>query len=194
MAPLRAYLAGPEVFLSDALALGDQKKAICARHGFDGRFPLDVEPSPATIAERGLALAIFEVCETMMRECDLVIANMTPFRGVSMDVGTAVEIGFMYALGKPVFGYTNRAPDYGSRVEQAFGATDEAVESFGLADNLMCEGPIQTTGSSVFRRDVVGHLVLADMEGFEECVRQAAEILKVKPAQSRAETRRPLSS
>ena len=30
---MRAYLAGPEVFLPDAVAIGEAKKAICAEHG-----------------------------------------------------------------------------------------------------------------------------------------------------------------
>ena len=54
-----------------------------------------------------------------MRSCDLLIANCTPFRGVSMDVGTAFEIGFMRALGRPVFGYSNTPADYAARVHTA---------------------------------------------------------------------------
>jgi len=34
-----------------------------------------------------------------------------------MDVGTAVEIGYMHAQGKPVFGYTNVAADYADRCD-----------------------------------------------------------------------------
>jgi nucleoside 2-deoxyribosyltransferase len=33
--------------------------------------------------------------------------NCSPFRGVSLDAGTAYEIGYACALGKPVFGYSN---------------------------------------------------------------------------------------
>jgi nucleoside 2-deoxyribosyltransferase len=46
-------------------------------------------------------LRIFDVCVAMMQQCDLAIAQLTPFRGVSMDVGTAVELGYMHARGKP---------------------------------------------------------------------------------------------
>ena len=52
---------------------------------------------------------------------DLVIANMTPFRGPSMDVGTAVELGYSFARGLPVFGYTNIVDDYEARVRRRMG-------------------------------------------------------------------------
>ena len=41
-----------------------------------------------------------------MHSCDALVANLTPFRGVSADAGTAFEVGFMRALGRPVLGYT----------------------------------------------------------------------------------------
>ena len=53
-----------------------------------------------------------------MRTCDLLIANLTPFRGVSTDAGTAFEVGFMRALGRPVLGYTNTIADYRERTER----------------------------------------------------------------------------
>ena len=32
----RVYLAGPDVFRTDAVAVGESKKALCARLGFEG--------------------------------------------------------------------------------------------------------------------------------------------------------------
>ena len=37
----RVYLAGPEVFLPDAIAVGAEKCRLCAEYGFEGLFPLD---------------------------------------------------------------------------------------------------------------------------------------------------------
>jgi hypothetical protein len=45
--------------------------------------------------------------ERIMRTCDAVILNLTPFRGPSADVGSAYEMGFMRALGRPIFAYSN---------------------------------------------------------------------------------------
>jgi len=38
---MKIYLAGPDVFLPDALEVGKRKREICARHGLRGLFPLD---------------------------------------------------------------------------------------------------------------------------------------------------------
>ena len=38
---MKIYLAGPEVFLPDALEIGRRKSRICARHGMTGLYPLD---------------------------------------------------------------------------------------------------------------------------------------------------------
>jgi nucleoside 2-deoxyribosyltransferase len=166
-----AYLAGPDVFLSTAGDIAAMKKQICHEHGFAGRFPTD--PPDAEITPAGDAgLEIFRQCIQNLRESDLIIANLTPFRGPSMDIGTAVEIGFMYGHGRPVFGYTNVTPDYRDRV------TDDGmiIEDFGFADNLMCEGPIRETAhAQVVRTDVPEMVRFTDLHGFEECVRQARE-------------------
>ncbi len=38
---MKVYLAGPDVFLPDAVEIGRQKAAICARYGLIGLYPLD---------------------------------------------------------------------------------------------------------------------------------------------------------
>ncbi|MFC7552233.1 nucleoside 2-deoxyribosyltransferase [Pseudoroseomonas wenyumeiae] len=40
---------------------------------------------------------------------------MTPFRGPSADAGTVFELGFMRALGRPVFGYANAVANFRDR-------------------------------------------------------------------------------
>ena len=86
-----------------------------------------------------------------MQASDLGVFDLTPFRGPSADVGTAFELGFMTALGKPVFAYTNIAHDYIDRIapRQLLDAAalghwgDEdgwSIENFSNADNLMLDG------------------------------------------------------
>jgi nucleoside 2-deoxyribosyltransferase len=157
------YLAGPEVFLPNSAEIGAAKKAICKDHGFVGRYPGDLpgEANPELI---------FRALVEMMEGSELVVANMTPFRGVSIDAGTAMEIGFMYARGRPVFGYTNVTEDYAARVHP----DGMDVELFGLSDNLMCVAPSLELGAPVVRRRTRESERFTDMRGFEECVRQAA--------------------
>ena len=173
MAAPRAYLAGPEVFLPDAAAIGAAKRAVCAEHGLVGVFPLD--PLDGRVPDLD-GSAIFAHCVAHLDAADLVIANLTPFRGPSADVGTAVEIGYALGRGLPVFGYTNVTADYRDRVDPEPGWL---VEDFGFADNLMCEGTVRAHGGEVVRTAVAGDpaTVLADLTGFRAVVARAAATL-----------------
>ena len=162
------YLAGPEVFLSNATEIGEAKMRICREHGLDAIFPFGADPAGATAEEVGHL--IFERCVELMDRCDVAIANMTPFRGISMDVGTAVEIGYMLARGRPVFGYTNEILDLEHRVAH----DGMEIESFGFVDNLMCEGVVWRSGGTVVRTAVGESDRLTDLRGFTACVEQAA--------------------
>ena len=113
----KVYLAGPEVFLPDAAALGAQKKALCELYGFTGLFPFDTEVGAVPPGERA-DWAIYRANVALMQEADCAIVNLTPFRGPSADVGSVFELGMMVGLGKPVFGYSNTTTDLLSRVRQ----------------------------------------------------------------------------
>jgi len=166
----RAYLAGPDVFFPNAVELGAAKKAICAENGLEGVFPLDAALDLAGLAPEEQGLRIFDAMVQLMESCDLAIANLTPFRGPSMDVGTAVEIGYMHGRGKPVFGYTNVTANYADRV-----APDgNMIEPFDLVDNLMVEGPIHGSGARVVRVSAPDEQIHGSLEGFRACVVQAA--------------------
>ena len=183
----RVYLAGPEVFLPDALAMGARKAALCAAHGFEGVFPLDASLDLTGLVKQEQARRISAANEGLMRSCDLLIAHLTPFRGVSMDSGTAFEVGFMRALGRPVLGYTNVTADYRARSEAYrraapglpdVDAPDIQIEDFDGAENLMIEAAIQASGGSIVRRAVPAGEEMRDLAGLEACLVQAAAILK----------------
>lgn len=184
--PLRIYLAGPEVFLPDALAVGAAKVRLCAEAGFEGLFPLDasldLDGLPRGEAARRIALAN----EALMRSADAIIANLTPFRGASMDAGTAYEVGFMRALGKTVLGYTNAGGDYASRARAfrlnpplAFDCdrVDLEIEDFGLAENLMIAVAVSESGTDVVSHEVGGRERMADLAGFRACLIQMQKLL-----------------
>jgi nucleoside 2-deoxyribosyltransferase len=173
---LPVYLAGPDVFLPDAAEIGRRKLAICAAHGLDGRYPgagIDL----VHLAPDEHARALFEGCIEMMDACVAGLANLTPFRGPSADVGTAFEMGYLFGRGAPVFGYTSEVCDYASRVD------DELlmVESFGLADNLMLEGPMLRRELAVVRVAEHGPSPTPAFAAFELTVRLAAAELGAEP-------------
>jgi nucleoside 2-deoxyribosyltransferase len=168
-APAPVYLAGPDVFLPDSAAIGRQKQAICARHGLVGLSPgegIDLDALPQSEHAR----ALFEGCVAMMDRCVAGLANLTPFRGPSADVGTAFEMGYLFGRGFPVFGYTAHVDDYATRVD------DEAhlVEAFGLADNLMLEGPMLRRELTIVRAAEMGPSPVAALTAFARTVRIAA--------------------
>src|SRR3954469_15798871 len=88
----KIYLAGPDVFLPDALEVGRRKIDLCASHGLIGLYPLD---NTVDLAATDASRQIFHGNEAMMNEADVIIANLTPFRGPGADAGTVYELGYM---------------------------------------------------------------------------------------------------
>lgn len=181
MTQRKIYLAGPEVFLTNVADVAEAKKKLCLSHGFTGVFPLDAEiaPDEAEPASEH-ARRIAEANENLMRGSDCLIANCTPFRGPSMDIGTGYEIGFMRGLGRPVFGYANVSANYQQRTDQYNSALGEQsvdpytagteVESFDLGENLMISIALGDHDGAMVRRDVAPGTELTDLAGFEQCL------------------------
>lgn len=189
----RIYLAGPEVFLPAAREIGAAKVARCSAAGLVGLFPLDQELDVAHLAPAGQARAIALANEELMRSADGLIANLTPFRGVSADSGTAFEIGFMRALGRPVFGYTTSSDDYHARARQfrreAAGWNDGdraalMIEDFGLAENLMINVAMSEAGLAPVR-SARGKMDIGDLKAFEACLAVVAPLLLSRSPRSR---------
>ena len=156
------------MFLPDAVEVGEAKKSLCAEHGLEGVFPLD---SPTAhldgLPDHEAGLGIFDICIALMDSCDLAIANMTPFLGPSMDVGTAVEMGYMFAQGKPVFGYTSSTAGYADRVT----LDGFHIEPFGLADNLMAPGTVARSTGGLPIQHAGAEAGIPAIDAFVECLR-----------------------
>src|SRR5438477_9997589 len=138
----KIYLAGPDVFLPDALDIGQRKREICTRHGVTGPYPLD---NVIDLTAADASLRIFKGNEAMMDAADAIIANLTPFRGPGADAGTVYELGYMAGRGKLLFAYSNDAAIYAERVARTHKLTKSqvghlsdgvglTVEDFGLPD------------------------------------------------------------
>ena len=178
---MKIYLAGPDVFLPDALEIGRRKADICARHGLSGLYPLDNVVDRAAAAA---SAAIFTGNEAMMDAADAIIANLTPFRGHGADPGTVYELGYMAGRGKLCLGYSNDPSTYAERVRRSteVRAADGrlvdpeglTVEDFGLNDNLMMIHALDRYGCALVTPRQRPDDIWRDLTAFGTCVRLAA--------------------
>jgi nucleoside 2-deoxyribosyltransferase len=147
-------MAGPDIFRIEWPDMARKIVSACETWGFEALLPIPASQSldrhgVSGITEPGKANdadAIFEACLDMIRSCDAVVANITPFRGDEPDAGTVFEMATAYALGKPVVAYTldtrlthERHAHNGSKT--AYGAlvcrSGYLVERFNLPCNVM---------------------------------------------------------
>jgi len=184
---MKLFVAGPEVFLPNGRELFAIKCDLIRAAGFVPSCPYD-PGVPDNLTGTDLAMAISANDERLIRESDIFLANLTPFRGVSADAGTVYELGFMCALERPVHGYSNVAAGFGQRTvdlfkgqvvpkgEGMYDAPDGTlIEEFGMADNLMIDGGILRRGGIFVCRDVPADEVLSSLDVFKECLSLVAE-------------------
>jgi nucleoside 2-deoxyribosyltransferase len=179
---MKIYLAGPDVFLPDAVEIGRRKVELCTRHGLTGLYPLD---NATDLAAKGASLQIFRGNEAMMQSADAIIANLTPFRGPGADPGTVYELGYMAAREKLCLGYSNDPALYVDRVRQSTTVTPRdgklvdaaglTVENFGLSDNLMMMHTLDLHGCALVTPKHKATDVWHDLTAFEKCLRLAAQ-------------------
>jgi nucleoside 2-deoxyribosyltransferase len=177
----KIYLAGPDVFLPKPLEMSRRKKEICARYSLTGLFPLDNAIDPNA---KGASLEIFHSNETLMKEADAIIANLTPFRGPSADAGTVYELGYMAARGRLCLGYSNDPALYADRVarftaverchDHLIDAEKLTVENFSLPDNLMMIHALDLYGCPLVVPRAAPADIWHDLTSFEQCVKLAA--------------------
>lgn len=184
------YLAGPEVFLPDAQAVMAEKRRLAREHGFEPTGPGSDE---ATLPPGVFVAAhIYARNEAAMRRAEICLANITPFRGISADVGTVQEIGFMMGLGRIVWAYTNDPRDYAERVQTEWpggqmvepsasgllrGQDGVAIEPHGLAENLMIDTGIQAHGGRLLRAAALCADPARDLAVYRQCLHGLRAVL-----------------
>ncbi len=161
------YLAGPEVFLPDPIGAGASKKSTIEQLNkannwpfkLVGLYPMDNEIEDFA-PDYKTGIKIYHANIALMEQAHFVVANMVRFRGPSMDVGTAFEMGYMASARKPVFAYYDAQPFYGKaeqpslyvdRVAQFYPVSEDkegvdihgqSIENFKMEDNLMMIGSL----------------------------------------------------
>jgi len=142
----KIYIAGPDVFEKDAIQIGEQLNKLCSQYNFKGLYPLDNEIEFTT--KKQTAQKIFEANVALIKEADIVIANLNDFRGKEADSGTVWECGYASALGKEVYAYMNDTNTYINRftqdekhldaeVNMMVDKHEKIIEDFDLPINLM---------------------------------------------------------
>ena len=162
----KLYIAGPDVFAPDPIAVGERLKAIARYHGFDPLFPAD---NAVPVGHPNPSRFIFEKNAQMVSAADIIVANLNPFPGAESDSGTVFEVGYALGQWKRVIGYVGSSESMVSRVFAMEGRcmpvkgpyvdeTGWAIEDFGHPLNLMLVHGIE-------------HLVIG---GFEDAVASLA--------------------
>jgi nucleoside 2-deoxyribosyltransferase len=192
VAAKRVYLAGPEVFLKNAKEIGERKKELCRKFGFEGVFPLDNEIDTEGMSPREVGVCISGANEALIRTCDIVVANMTPFRGPSADVGTAYEMGFAHALGKKVYAYSNTVASFTDRTVESLNSqvkrADDGhlrdaegmfIEENEMTDNLMLDGCVHASTDGLVIEDAPKDELFTFLGAFEKCLSLAQTTWRV---------------
>lgn len=142
---IKVYFAGPDVFRNDVLNYFDTVSLMC-----DSVFPniYPIYPIDNSIESKDSKI-IYDINVEKIKQSDCIVAYLTPFRGISADVGTCVEIGMAVAFKKHIVGYydgwmpekyKDRVSDYYDIVSDYYDWETElfpVVEDFDLYDNLM---------------------------------------------------------
>ena len=144
------------VFAPDPAAIFGRMKLLCLTHGVIGVAPLDNQTGPEGLAPgKDLLERIVRADIALMDSIDAAVFCLDGFRrGPEMDGGTAFEVGYMKALGKPLAGWTGDVRPYPQRVADFF------QSAFGQALTRTDAGPVG--GTSGVLRDPDGLLVHSD--------------------------------
>ncbi|MBF0861330.1 hypothetical protein HKD22_04250 [Gluconobacter kanchanaburiensis] len=168
------YLAGDLVFRKEAILLFEKLKSICFEYGLQGVAPFDGQAEARSLSPgRETILAFVDADKELMESSVAGLFCIDPFRRSSeMDPGTAVEIGYMLGLQKPMEAYTVDGRPYSEKVSDywrdawgnylhnrlpsdapASGSLEDPdgmlVHSEGMLQNGMIEGFIEMAGGQV---------------------------------------------
>ena len=151
------YLAGPDVFRKNALSRLDSLKRMSGYYGHTGMMPFDnkVEVSPSD-SKTDIGSKIFFANVGLMDKADVIIANLEPYRGPGVDDGTAFEIGYGYAKGLRIYGYTQLMDkELKDITTMMFDLNKQKryteLEDFGNTCNLMLSDSIKSSGGLIFK-------------------------------------------
>ena len=149
----KIYIAGPDVFLKNAVEDLNKKKLLCEENNFIGLIPFDANVDFSQPNNK-IRKDIYEANIKMIQETDIVIANMNNFRHNEQDAGTIFEIGFAVALNKKVYIYSDDSRTVVEKTTQCddksyqedgqyYDSNDILIEGFDAKFNIMINEPVE---------------------------------------------------
>jgi nucleoside 2-deoxyribosyltransferase len=160
----KIYIAGPDVFEPNSIKIGRKYSNLCEKYGFKGLYPLD-NVVDFNQEKRKIAQDIFKANVELIKQADIIIANLNPFRGKEADSGTIWECGYASALGKKVYGYMQKDLNYIDTFSEdetkklngiVVDLDSKTIEDFDYQINLMIACSVEKL--------VIG--------GFEDCLKE----------------------
>ena len=143
---MRVYLAGPNVFMSEPVLRGEVYKKYASKLGLVGLYPMDNE---VDFSADDPGRIIYEGNKQMLESADVVLANLSDFRGHDPDAGTVWEVAYAVAKGIPVIAYTASEHTLKDRMVLAgqaecidgvwYDSSGRRIENFGNKVNLMLQ-------------------------------------------------------
>ena len=116
--PILAYMAGPWVFRSapDIESFRQRVRDFCDGPLQGAIMPIFPMDPIVNLSRNGMPFTmditdpvkIAAHCRRHIARCDVIVADVTPFRGVQPDPGTVLEIGFAHGAGKGVWLYSEK--------------------------------------------------------------------------------------
>ena len=180
----KIFLSDSNIFSKDCHQRVERAAALCAQYGFDCFHPLRSNfHAQAGMAPPQMAAAI---CQNNLKEldaCDILLAQLDPFRGHEPDSGAVFECGYMFAKGKPVYGYVaDTQKSYCQRYPvKTFDREDgvyrdeqgRRIEEFSLPVNLMLGVPVHivTGGIEDALRQIAAEWKAQGIDGNADCVK-----------------------
>lgn len=119
------YFAGPDVFKPDYREWCAYVKQLCENHGWTPLFPDPKDDNP---------ISIYNANIKCIDDADVVVANLSPFRGCEPDSGTVREATIGEAKGKIVVGYIERPMTTVDRVREGYGPVTEHADGWFYRD------------------------------------------------------------
>ncbi len=168
---VKLYLAGPEVFLYNAVEHAEVQRELCRQYGFIGLHPMDnnIEGMDSTYTT---ATKIYCGDVRQVRECDIVVANCNSFRGLLIDDGTSYELGFCNGLGKPSYGYIRDSRSYNQRaIDTGVAAHDPGEGTFVDNQGYLLVDDFTTLINLMMQCGMTEHGGRLVVGSFEDCLK-----------------------